>query len=140
MYYNYAGITPEIGLGGARHCLSWTQLQAVPGFVDERGAWEDYHVYSVEWRPGAYYRVRIDGVLVKSFVGEEYASGRSTFLVLSNLISDGASVYGGPASQKQVTWKNKPYRPGDAFLTQGDRSAMKVDWVRVWIEEPAPGG
>jgi hypothetical protein len=130
MYFNF-----HAAVGGYKHCLSREEVARVPGMA-ERAAWDDYHVYSVEWAPDEYYRIRWDGVVVKTFTGEDYTSRRASYLILSNLIGDGKETYRGPDSQLYVTRDGHEYDPGPAYLTQADASAMKVDWVRAWEHTP----
>jgi beta-glucanase (GH16 family) len=126
-YYNYA--TQEIA--GVRHCTSNAELHG-SGAWGQKSAWDGYHVYAVDWSPNKYYRVWLDGVLVRTFDGPELSSGRASFLVMSQLIDDGDEHYAGPKTQKQITVDGKVYKPGADYLTANDLSAMKVDWVRVW--------
>lgn len=134
MYFNYTG--QGRGPGGFRHCLSRAELRSVPGFEDaDHGPWDGYHVYAVEWVPDRYYRIWYDGVPVKTFTGEDYSSGRASFLVLSNLIDDGPATYTAPWTQKHIRLNGEDYAPGNDYLTPRDLSALKVDWVRAWRHE-----
>lgn len=104
----YAFQVPDgSGPGGYKNCVGLDDAAGAPGLEDGAMPWEAYHVYSAEWVPGQYVKIRYDGELIHTYTGR-LASRRPVFVVLSNSVSDGAQIQG-----------------------SGD-SSMKVDWVRVW--------
>jgi hypothetical protein len=87
---------------GHIHCFGEKAMGALKPF-------DGFHVYSAEWKPGAYIKYKMDGQKTAEF-GPQFASSQAVSVLFTNITNS-----------------------GDTSTIKGEGSRnLEVAWVRVW--------